>query len=101
MNTIHETDIFAVWLDSLHDLAGKMKIMARINRARTGNFGNYRVLENGVCEMKIDYGPGYREYYAQEGLHLYLLILGGDKSSQSRDIARAKELWRTIRENRQ
>ena len=52
-------------------------------------------------EMKIDYGPGYRVYYAQEGLNVYLLILGGDKTSQAKDIAKAKEMWRTIMEERQ
>ena len=101
MNIIHETDAFSEWLESLRDLNARMRIMARINRARAGNFGDYKVLDEGVCEMRIDYGPGYRAYYAQEGLRVYLLLLGGDKTSQNKDIARAKALWRAIKEERQ
>jgi len=98
MNTIKETEPFAEWFEGLHDLKIKMRIAARINRARAGNFGEYKVLDDGVCEMKMDFGPGYRIYYAQEGLRVYLLLIGGDKSSQKKDIAKAKEMWRTIKE---
>lgn len=101
MNTITETFLFSEWFDTLRDLKGKMRILARINNARAGNFGDYKVLGDGVCEMRIDFGPGYRVYYAQEGLRVYLLLLGGDKSSQKKDIARATEIWRTIKEQRQ
>ena len=100
MNTIYETEQFADWVKKLHDLKAKMRILARVNRAKAGNFGEYKVLGDGICEMKIDYGPGYRVYYAQEGITVYLLILGGDKSSQNKDIAKAKEMWRTILEGR-
>ena len=64
-------------------------------------FGNYKVLDDGICEMKIDFGPGYRVYYAQEGLRVYLLLIGGDKASQKQDIAMAKDIWRTIKEKQQ
>jgi len=101
MNTIHETELFSDWVEKLRDLKAKMRVLARVNRARAGNFGEYKILGDGVCEMKIDYGPGYRLYYAQEGLHVYLLILGGDKSTQSKDISRAKEMWKIIVEERQ
>ncbi len=101
MNTLNETDQFSEWLDALRDLKTKMRIIARINRARAENFGEYRVLDDGVCEMKIDFGPGYRVYYAQEGLRVYLLLVGGDKSSQKKDVARAQEMWRVIKEERQ
>lgn len=101
MNTIHETKLFSDWIEKLRDLKGRMRILARLNRVRAGNLGEYKVLGDGVCEMKIDYGPGYRVYYAQEGLNVYLLILGGDKSSQTKDIAKAKEIWRIIMEERQ
>ena len=101
MNTNNETDQFSEWFENLHDLKTKMRIAARVNRARVGNFGEYKVLDDGVCEMKIDFGPGYRVYYAQEGLHVYLLLVGGDKSSQTADIAKAKKMWRTIKEERQ
>ena len=101
MNTINETDQFSEWFENLHDLKTKMRIAARVNRARVGNFGEYKVLDDGVCAMKIDFGPGYRVYYAQEGFRVYLLLVGGDKSSQKRDIARATEIWQTIKEQRQ
>lgn len=101
MNIIHETEIFSDWIDNLRDLKAKMRILARVNRARVGNFGECKALGDGICEMKIDYGPGYRVYYAQDGFNIYLLILGGDKSTQNKDIANAKEIWRTILEERQ
>ena len=101
MSIIHETEYFSGLVEELHDLKVKMRILARVNRARTGNFGEYKVLGDGICEMKIDYSPGYHAYYTQEGLNMYLLILGGDKSSQNKDIAKAKEIWRTIMEERQ
>jgi putative addiction module killer protein len=101
MNIINETDEFSVWLEALQNLKTKMRIVACVNRARAGNFGDYKVLDGGVCEMRIDFGSGYRVYYAQEGLSVYLLLIGGDKSSQTADIAKAKEMWRTIKEQRQ
>jgi putative addiction module killer protein len=101
VNTINETGQFIEWLEALSDLKTKMRIVARVNRARAGNFGEYKVLDDGVCDMKMDFGPGYRVYYAQEGLRVYLLLVGGDKSSQAKDITRAKEMWRTIKEQRQ
>lgn len=99
-NSFHETTQYADWFDKLRDIKARARIAARIDGAKFGNFGDYKVLDEGVCEMRINFGPGYRIYYAQEGLNVYLLILGGDKSSQNRDISKAKELWRTIRENR-
>jgi putative addiction module killer protein len=101
MNTFHETPQFAEWLENFSDLKGKMRVIARVNRARTGNFGDCKALEDGVCEMRIDFGSGYRVYYARDNLNVYLLIIGGDKSSQKTDIAKAKEIWRTIKEERQ
>lgn len=78
-----------------------MRILARISRARAGSFGEYKVLDNGLCEMKIDFGPGYRVYYAQDGLRIYILLAGGDKSSQTADIAKAQKMWRILQEKRQ
>lgn len=101
INIFHETDLYAEWFSKLRDIKGRARIAARIESAKAGNFGAYKVLDEGVCEMKIDFGPGYRVYYAQEGLHVYLLIVGGDKSTQKKDIAKARELWRMIREERQ
>jgi len=101
MNTITESSYFSEWFKSLRDTKGRARIAARIDSAKAGNFGDHKVLDGGVSEMRIDFGPGYRVYYAQKGLRLYLLICGGDKSTQQNDIARAKELWRFIQEARQ
>ncbi|HEY1079397.1 MAG TPA: type II toxin-antitoxin system RelE/ParE family toxin [Bdellovibrio sp.] len=78
------------WLDSLNDKMAKVKIMARIARAEMGNFGQWKSVGNGVLELKINYGPGYRVNYALVGSEIILLLVGGDKSTQSKDIARAK-----------
>ncbi len=101
MNTFYETTCYSEWFEKLRDIRGRARIAARVESAKAGNFGDYNVLDDGICEMRIDFGPGYRVYYAREGLHVYLLIIGGDKSTQKRDIAKAKELWRAIKEERQ
>ena len=101
VNIIHETTSFAEWFGRLQDMRGRARIAARIDSAKAGNFGDYKVLGDGICEMRIDVGPGYRVYYAQEGQNVYLLIIGGDKSSQRRDINKARELWKTLKEERQ
>lgn len=93
MNTILATREFKKWLGGLKDLRARARIIARIQGARTGNFGSYRVLGRGVMEMKIDVGPGYRIYYAREGAVVYLLLCGGDKSTQPNDIKAAQKLW--------
>lgn len=66
--------------------------------AQLGNFGEYRVLEEGVCELKIDFGPGYRVYYVRRGEVVYLLLCGGDKSTQKKDIKRAVQMARELKE---
>ena len=99
MNIIRETNKFSEWYERLTDLKGKARILARVRSAIQGNFGDSKPLGDGVSEMRIHCGPGYRLYYAREGLNIYLLLLGGDKSGQSRDIKQAKEMWAKIREN--
>ncbi len=96
-NTIYETLDFSEWLDSLRDARAKARIMARIDRAANNNFGLHKALGDGISEMKIDSGPGYRLYYAQEGPRIYLLLLGGDKASQRKDIAKANKIWQRIK----
>jgi putative addiction module killer protein len=98
MHTINRTDEFAAWLAGLPDLMARAKIVVRIRRAELGNFGECKVLEDGVSEMKIDFGPGYRVYFAREGRVVYLLLCGGDKSTQKADIKRAKAMWATLKE---
>ena len=80
---------YADWLDSLSDNKTKARIVARVNRIAAGNFGDCKPLRDGVQELKIDFGPGYRVYLSKQGPVLVLLLCGGDKSDQSRDIERA------------
>ena len=96
MNTINQTDIFSSWLLHLSDRAAKVNITRRIERAALGNFGDHHHVDGPIWEMRMDIGPGYRVYYAQEGLTIYLLICGGAKKSQQSDIELAKEIWRVI-----
>ena len=98
MNVIRETQEFSDWLDRLKDEDGKVRILARIRSASEGNFGDHQSLGDGILEMRIHFGPGYRLYYAREGRQIYLLILGGAKNTQRRDIQQAKKLWKTIQE---
>ena len=94
---IRRTEEFAKWLMNLRDRQGRAKILARIDRLEEGNPGKTRNVGAGIVEMKVDFGPGYRVYYVQRGEALILLLCGGDKSTQSEDIKRAKVLaaqWR-------
>ena len=93
MIEIRRTDEFAKWLKRLKDTDAKSRINLRIRRITlTGNLDDYKPVGDGVCELRIDYGPGYRMYFAQRGEAIMLLLIGGDKSSQQRDIKKAKEL---------
>ena len=93
MLEIRRTDEFAKWLKKLRDADAKARINLRIRRiALTGNLGDFKPVGDGVCELRIDYGPGYRLYFAQRGSELILLLIGGDKTSQQHDIKKAKEL---------
>ncbi|MGO9778010.1 MAG: type II toxin-antitoxin system RelE/ParE family toxin [Terracidiphilus sp.] len=89
---ILRTKEFAIWLNDLQDRQGRAKIMARIDRLEEGNPGITRSVGAGVVEMKIDFGPGYRVYFIQRGSVVIILLCGGDKSSQKKDIQRAKAL---------
>ncbi|HKT26582.1 type II toxin-antitoxin system RelE/ParE family toxin [Dyella sp.] len=96
MNEINQTEEFAAWLQNLRDNAGKAKIIGRLKRASHGNFGDVKHFD-GISEMRIDFGPGYRVYYAKEGKTVYLLLMGGDKSTQSQDIKEALKLWKRLK----
>jgi putative addiction module killer protein len=87
--TIRQTRVFSAWLADLRDVQAKARINARIRRLSLGNPGHHRVLQSGVAELKIDYGPGYRVYYTQRGEELVILLCGGDKRTQTQDIERA------------
>lgn len=88
---------FAEWFDSLRDDKVKTIIDKRLLRVNSGNLGKYRSVGEGVCELKIDFGPGYRIYFAQIGTTIVLLLCGGDKSTQDEDICRAIEYWKDYR----
>jgi putative addiction module killer protein len=98
VNTINATEEFTDWVSALTDVKARAAIYLRIKRAELGNFGEYKVLDDGVSEMKVDVGPGYRVYFAREGRVAYLLLCGGDKSTQKADIKRARAMWKTIKE---
>ncbi|WP_058188089.1 type II toxin-antitoxin system RelE/ParE family toxin [Terracidiphilus gabretensis] len=89
---ILRTRQFDDWLKSLRDLRGRFKILTRIQRMEDGNPGQTKSVGSGVFEMKVDFGPGYRVYFTQRGQVLVVLLCGGDKSTQEKDIAKAKEL---------
>ena len=89
---VRQTENFSAWLKDLRDLRGKAKIMARIQRLEDGNPGDVAPVGDGVSEMRIHFGPGYRVYFVNRGGELIVLLCGGDKSSQGRDIEAAKKL---------
>lgn len=98
--TINKTDIFMDWVDKLKDPVGKAGIASRITRAENGNFGDHKLLpdNNGIYEMRIFKGNGYRVYYAQQGETIYLLLMGGSKDQQQTEIDKAKKLWKLIQQ---
>ena len=87
---------FADWLDSLKDIIGKARIIARLRAAEHGNFGDCEPVGGAVYEMRVHYGPGYRMYFTRRGEVVYLLLMGGDKSTQKRDIKRALQMAQNI-----
>jgi putative addiction module killer protein len=95
---IEETDVYREWINALRDRAGRARIQVRVDRLVHGNPGAHRNLTEGVSELKIDFGPGYRVYYAKRGNRLLLMLVGGDKSSQDDDIALALQLARNFKE---
>jgi putative addiction module killer protein len=95
---VEQTNVYREWLDALKDRAGRARILVRVERLIHGNPGQHRDLTDGVSELKIDFGPGYRVYYAQRGTSLLLLLAGGDKSTQQKDIATAIHLAKNFQE---
>lgn len=94
---VRQTDVYAQWFRRLQDRRARARINARIRRLSLGNVGDVRPVGEGVSELRIDYGPGYRVYFVQQGQSLVLLLAGGDKSTQERDITRARNLARGLR----
>ena len=91
---VEKTDEYRDWIDALKDRAVRARILVRVDRLIDGNPGQCRDLTDGISELKIDVGPGYRVYYSLRGTRLLLLLIGGDKSTQQKDIAKAIQLAR-------
>ena len=98
MIEVRKTERFALWIDKLRDVKGRARIQARIERLAGGNPGNVKRIREGVSEMRIDYGPGYRIYFKRRGQELIILLAGGDKSTQAKDIEAALRLARNLTE---
>jgi|SRR5699024_9720233 len=94
--TIHKTELFEEWLEKLKDDRAKARITQRIHRLSLGNAGQHRVLKHGVTELKIDHGPGYRVYFVSQGAALVILLCGGDKATQAKDIKKAYSLAQEV-----
>ncbi|MFV2069233.1 MAG: type II toxin-antitoxin system RelE/ParE family toxin [Pirellulales bacterium] len=84
---------YTVWFEALRDKRAKQRIGARIRRVEGGNFGDSKAVGEGVIELRVDYGPGYRVYFGRDGNKLVVLLIGGDKRTQAKDIAAAKGYW--------
>lgn len=98
MLQIRKTVRFATWIDQLRDLKGRACILARIERFAAGNPGDVKPVGEGVSELRIDFGPGYRVYFTRHGREVVILLAGGDKSTQTKDIKTAIQLARDLEE---
>ena len=96
MIEVRRTDVFSRWIDQLRDDQAIARIVTRIYRLSLGNFGDVKSVGDGVSELRIDYGPGYRVYFARIGSLVVLLLIGGTKKTQQKDIERAKALAKEI-----
>lgn len=98
MRTIYTTGVFDGWFDSLRDKQAARRIQVRIDRAQDGNFGDHKSVGEGVSEMRIHHGPGFRVYFTVRGTEVIILLVGGDKATQAKDIHIAQELARQLKE---
>ena len=96
MLVIRKTETYARWLDGLRDIHARARVLVRVERLAAGNHGDVRPVGEGVSEMRIDYGPGYRVYYTQHGREVIVLLAGGDKRTQVTDIKTALRLARNL-----
>ena len=99
MYRLRQTDVFARWLAGLRDKKAKARVLARLEACRFGNLGDTKAVGGGVRELRIHVGAGYRVYFARQSDSLLLLLLGGSKSTQSRDIERAQQLWAQLKDD--
>lgn len=96
MIEIRKTGAYALWLDELRDLQARARIQVRVERLAVGNAGDVKPVGEGVSELRIDYGPGYRVYFTMRGRELVILLAGGDKKTQAADIKTALRLARNL-----
>lgn len=96
MIEVRQTTVFSDWLKGLRDINARARIMVRIRRLEMGNPGDVKALGSGVSELRVDYGPGYRVYFAQQGKTIVILLCGGDKRTQSADIAKAQQMAKEV-----
>jgi putative addiction module killer protein len=96
MIEIRKTETFAKWIDGLRDIRARARILVRIERLVAGNPGDAKAVGEGVSELRIDYGPGYRVYYKKQGRKLIILLAGGDKNTQAKDIKTALRLAKNL-----
>ncbi len=96
MFEIRKTEVYARWLDGLRDTRTRARVLVRVERLAAGNPGDVRAVGEGVSELRIDYGPGYRVYYKRQGRAIVVLLAGGDKRTQSRDIETALRLAKNL-----
>ncbi len=96
MFEIRKSEVFAAWLDALTDVRARARVQARIERLANGNAGDSKAVGEGVSELRIDYGPGYRVYFVKAGRTILVLLAGGTKSTQSADIKKALRLARNL-----
>lgn len=89
---------FKLWMNGIKDPVVRHRIRSRLDRVEIGHYGDYRTLGDGVCELKLDFGPGYRIYFAEQDHVIVILLCGGDKRSQSKDIDMAKAYWKELSE---
>ena len=97
MLTLVRSSVFSAWLDALRDHKGKALVLNRLANAALGNFGDCATVGEGVSEMRIHHGPGYRVYFVRDGAAIYVLLCGGGKGSQRRDITQAKRMARSLK----
>jgi putative addiction module killer protein len=93
---VRKTEVYAKWLDGLRDVRARARVLARVERLAAGHAGDAQPIGDGVSELRIHYGPGYRVYFKRKGQELILLLAGGDKRSQTKDIKTALRLARNL-----
>ena len=96
MFTVRQTEEFQAWLDALRDFRAQVRIAARLRLAEAGNLGNWKPVAGEVSEMRVDVGPGYRLYFTRRGGILIVMLAGGNKSTQTRDIKRAQRILKEL-----